>query len=263
MSIFPQKPMKCSYKMFKMFVILSFVFTSAVFTQSPDTLYPVKVFTENGYKYGYINNQGYLTIKPQYAFAKDFNNGRAFVKNDIISDLWLCINTTGKTVFELKAKYLYDYRFNQAKAIGISDSIYYIDLNGKPTEWYIEISSAWGKYPATFIDSNKYGYKSDYDKILLPAIYERAGEFSEGLAPVFIKFKEPDLPADNCYNAFINEKGDVIIKAELKYDDKGYLESCYFYSPGKWQNGVCRYYTSNDPLTRVEKYIRIDGKIIW
>jgi hypothetical protein len=243
--------------------ILLLISAASAFSQSPDSLYPVKVYTADGYKYGYINSEGYLSIKPQYAFARDFNNGRAFVKNDINSDIWLCINTTGKTVFELKAKYLYDYRYNQAKVLSTSDSVCYIDLNGKPTEWYIEISSAGDKYPATFIDNNKYGYKADYDKILLPAIYERAGEFSEGLAPVFIKFKESDLPEDNCYNAFINEKGDVIIRAELKYDEKGYLESGYFYSPGKWQNGICRYFTSNDPLTRVEKYIRSDGKIIW
>ncbi|HAX49016.1 MAG TPA: hypothetical protein DCX92_08530, partial [Bacteroidetes bacterium] len=114
-----------------------------------------------------------------------------------------------------------------------------------------------------FYDNMKWGYRLGPDVVVLPAIYERAGEFSEGLAQVFIMFNESDLPTDNCYNAFINLKGDVIIKAELKYDDKGFLESGYFFSPGKWQNGVCRYYTSNDPSTRVEKYIRSDGKIIW
>jgi hypothetical protein len=243
-------------------VIFSFFITYSIFSQSPDTLYPVKVYTQNGYKYGYINNQGYLSIKPQFTFAKDFSEGLAFVKNDNSSNKWICINTSGKTRFELTAKFVYDYTYNQAKVVNMSDSIYFIDHSGTAEEIYIRLSGP-DFSPIVFSEKNKFGYKFEGDIILLPPIYERAGEFSEGLAPVFIKFKESELPEDNCYNAFIDEKGDVIIKAELNYDDHGYLESGYFYSPGKWVNGVCKYYTGNDPLTRVEKYIRSDGKIIW
>lgn len=246
------------------FIILALLVTGFVYSQSPDTLYPVKVFTESGYKYGYINNQGYLSIKPQYAFAKDFSGGLAFVKSDNNSNLWDCINTLGVTQFQINAKYVYDFNNGQAKIINENDSIYFINKSGTLEQFItppIDLDAKKTLIP--FYENIKWGYRLGPDVVVLPAIYEMAGEFSEGLAPVFIKFKESDLPEDNCYNAFINEKGDVIIKAELKYDDKGFLESGYFYSPGQWQNGVCRYYTSNDPLTRVEKYIRIDGQVIW
>lgn len=248
-----------------MFIIIVFlIFTSAVQGQSSDTLYPVKVFTENGYKYGYINNQGYLSIKPQYAFAKDFSEGLAFVKNGNNSSSWLCLNTSNVVQFEIEAEYAFDFIYGIAKMINRNDSTFFIDTNGdRCTFKSPPMDFDAKKTLIPFFDNLKWGYKLGPEVIVLPAIYERAEEFSEGLAPVFIKFNESDLPADNCYNAFINEKGEVIIKAELKYDDKGFLESGYFFSPERWKNGVCRYFTSNDPLTRVEKYIRSDGKLIW
>ena len=246
------------------FIIFALLVTGFVYSQSPDTLYPVRVFTESGYMFGYINNQGYLSIKPQYAFAKDFSGGLAFVKSDNNSNLWNCISTTGTTQFQINAKFVYNFNNGQAKIINENDSIYFINESGIPEQFITpQIDLDAKKTLIPFYENMKWGYRLGPDVVVLPAIYEMAGEFSEGLAPVFIKFKESDLPEDNCYNAFINEKGDVIIKAELKYDDKGFLESGYFYSPGQWQNGVCRYYTSNDPLTRVEKYIRIDGQVIW
>ncbi len=245
-------------------LITAFIFNlTFLFAQSPDTLYPVRIFTTDGYKLGYINNAGVLSIKPLYAFARDFNNGRAFVKIDINSDIWQCLSTTGKTEFELLAKYVYDYKHDQAKVLSLADSVYYIDLYGKSVEPVVITAPESYNDLFPFLENGKYGYKGKADELVLPAIYEKAGDLSDGLAPVFMKFNESDLPSDNCYNAFINEKGEVIIKAELKYDDKGFLESGYFYSPERWKNGVCRYYTSNDPLTRVEKYIRSDGKVIW
>ena len=256
--------MKFSYKVFKIVVILTFVVTAVVFGQSPNTLYPVKVYTADGYKYGYINNEGYLSIKPQFAFAKDFSEGLAFVKSDNKLNLWDCINTSGVTQFRINAKYVYDFNNDQAKIINENDSINFIDKSGNPAPYKappIDFNSK--KILIPFYEYDKWGYKLGPEIVVLYAIYERAGEFSEGLAPVFIIFSGSDLPADNRYNAFINEKGEVIIRSELKYDDKGYLESGYFFSPGKWQNGVCKFYSSNDPLTRVEKYIRSDGKIIW
>lgn len=256
--------MKFSYRVLKIAVILFFVVTAVVFAQSPDTLYPAKVFTESSYKYGYINNEGYLSIKPQYAYAKEFSEGLAFVKNDTYSEIWICIDTEGNYIFEVNAKYVYSFQDSIALLINEIKMITYVNHSGNIfTSPDLPISKLLPPEISFFKKNDKFGYKKITGDTVLSPIYERAGEFSEGLAPVFIKFKESDLPEDNCYNAFINEKGDVIIKAELKYDDKGYLESGYFFSPGKWQNGVCRYYTSNDPLTRAEKYIRSDGKIIW
>lgn len=254
--------MKYSCKLIKIALILIFV-TAIGFSQSPDTLYPVKVFTENGYKFGYINNEGYISIKPQYAFAKEFSEGRAFVYKGTEILSWECINVSAETEFNLQAITVMNFNNGLAKFVDPAGNIRYIDPQGALIDVVSPKEKQEKNYPGAFILNEKYGYMQNEDSVLLPATYERAGEFSEGLAPVFIKFKESELPKDNCYNAFINEKGDVIIKAELKYDDKGYLESGYFFSPGKWQNGVCRYYTSNDPLTRAEKYIRSDGKIIW
>ncbi|HMT12320.1 MAG TPA: WG repeat-containing protein [Ignavibacteria bacterium] len=244
-------------------VILFLSILPLVFSQSPDTLYPVKVHTENGYKFGYINNQGYLSIKPQFAFAKDFSEGLAFVKNEIESDKWICINTAGLVVFELQAIYVKDFSNGAARYLDSTKKVYAVGFSGELISNPLEEKPIYcGKWTRYSFDG-RYGFFNvdTYDS--LPAVYLRAGNFCQGPAPVFISFNESDLPEFNCYNAFINEEGEVIIRAELKYDDKGYLESGYFYSPDKWVNGVCRYYTSNDPATRVEKYIRSDGKVIW
>lgn len=244
-------------------VILILSILPLVFSQSPDTLYPVKVHTENGYKFGYINNQGYLSIKPQFAFAKDFSEGLAFVKNEIESDKWICINTAGLVVFELHAIYVKDFSNGAARYLDSTKKVYAVGFSGELISNPLEEKPIYcGKWTRYSFDG-RYGFFNvdTYDS--LPAVYLRAGNFCQGPAPVFISFNESDLPEFICYNAFINEEGEVIIRAELKYDDKGYLESGYFYSPEKWQNGVCRYYTSNDPATRVEKYIRSDGKVIW
>lgn len=248
----------------KKLIYISLFLSTEIFSQSPDTLYPVQAFTSNGYKYGYINRDGNIVIQAKYDYAKDFSEGLAFVKTDNISNNWNCINTSGEDLFKLSANFVYDFKNDQAKILSPDDSVYFINRSGIKTDFKSPpIDFEAKKIPVPFYEFNKWGYRLGPENIILPAIYERAGEFSEGLAPVFIIFSEADLPEDNCYNAFINIKGDVIIKTELKYDDKGFLESGYFYSPGRWQNGVCRYYTSNDPKTRVMKYIRNDGIVIW
>ena len=187
----------------------------------------------------------------------------AFVKKDS-SSKWFCINTSGKVEFELTAVFVIDFSNGVSKYIDSTEERHFIDHSGKiiydpPTE-----QPEYGGVVGPYFKEGKYGYVNMDTGDSLPPIYLRAGFFRHGLAPVFIKFKDSDLPDDSkCYNAFINEKGNILIKAELKYDDKGFLESGYFYSPERWKNGVCRYYTSNDPITKVEKYIRSDGKVIW
>jgi len=91
--------------MLKLFVILSFVITAAVFAQSPDTLYPVKVYVNDKLMYGYINREGEIVIQPKYYSATDFSEGMAFVEIDRLSDLWACINTNDEILFTTKADY--------------------------------------------------------------------------------------------------------------------------------------------------------------
>lgn len=208
---------------------------------------------------------GNFGINPQFAFAKDFSQGLAFVKDEINSNKWMCINTSGAVQFEIAAEYVFGYKNDIARIIR-NDSTFYINKyasNGIYLPYSFPKIQRDKQIPFLFPEGGKFGYKLENDSVVIPPIFERAGEFANRIAPVFFKFKESDLPDSNCYNAFIDIFGNVLIKVELKYDDKGHLESGFFYSPEKWVNSVCRYYSTNDPKTREVKYIRSDGKVIW
>lgn len=130
MLVFPPKAMRCSCKMLRLVVILSFVITAAVFAQSADTLYPVNVYVKDKLMYGYINRDGEIVIQPKYYRATDFNNGLAIVEIDRLSDLWACINTNDEILFTIKADYFIE-GFSEGFAVtSYKNDYFFIDRNG-------------------------------------------------------------------------------------------------------------------------------------
>jgi len=123
--------MKYSYKMFKIPLILIFVVTAVVFAQSADTLYPVKVRTITGPKYGFINREGILIIEPKYEYAKNFSEGLAFVKIDKLSTLWGCINAKDEILFTLNSDYFIGAFSEGFASVSHNHKFYYVDKSGK------------------------------------------------------------------------------------------------------------------------------------
>lgn len=148
--------------------------------------------------YGYMDKTGKMVIKPQYYRASDFSEGLAWVDNGEPS----YIDRTGRIVIT---------QFNQGFLVCVGDfhsglarfgsypSIpVYIDKTGKvviPKTKYCETNDFseglaavgvpvfkwvwWGK-------TVKYGYINTRGETVIKPHFDRAGSFSEGLAPVEI-----------------------------------------------------------------------------
>jgi hypothetical protein len=137
--------------------------------------------------YGYINKTGTLVIKPQYAIAKDFSDDVAWVgagKSVGMVQYYTIIDKTGKAVIT---------KFKN-------------DLEFKPfTEGLAAVKT-----------SGKWSYINKAGQTVIPAKYDEAYIFSEGLARVTIG-EDTD--------GYIDKTGKIIIKPQ-------------FYLPGNFSEGL-------------------------
>lgn len=101
-------------------------------------------------KIGYIDAKGQYVIKPEYAEGSDFSEGLAFVVTE--NSYPTCINTRGEVIFVLKQQCTV-YPFNDGLA----------------------------RYCT---DENKFGFVNTKGELAIPARFEYAGNFYEGLAAV-------------------------------------------------------------------------------
>ena len=103
-------------------------------------------------KYGYMDMNGEIVIKPQYEFASRFENGMACVE---LNNEYGCIDKQGNTVIE--------YQFDKMKSFGEDFAA-------------VEIGGKWG-----YIDKS--------GKIKINPIYDDADSFSDGIAKVTVNQK--------------------------------------------------------------------------
>ncbi|MBO9702590.1 MAG: WG repeat-containing protein [Sporocytophaga sp.] len=61
-----------------------------------------KFIGKNG-RYGFIDEEGNVKVKPEYLSVNDFNDGLSFVSKKIVKKdyKWICIDTLGRKVFEI------------------------------------------------------------------------------------------------------------------------------------------------------------------
>ena len=97
----------------------------------PNKAEPLFVIKSNG-KYGYIDKNGKVKIKPQFDYAHDFSDGRALVgkqAGDQSTSKAGYINEQGKVIVPLVYDYAMDFSEGMAAAItylegGISNRFY-------------------------------------------------------------------------------------------------------------------------------------------
>lgn len=167
-------------------------------------LYPVSIKTLNGVKWGYIDNKGDIVIKPQYDYARDFeDNGLAVVevrgKSGVINE---------SNNFIVEPKYETITGFSEGLAQVVDNGVFkVIDEEGKilTPKGYSYIGS-YNEGRAIFYDMNAegkvlYGYLDTRGQEVIPLKYESASDFKEGKAVVKIR--------DNQY-ALIDVNGDIL-----------------------------------------------------
>jgi len=92
----------CHFKT-TMKIILTFILSILSLTIFGQCNGLYKFQSENG-KYGFIDKEGKIKIRPTYLIAHDFKEGLCFVSKDVIKKgyKWICIDTLGNEVFDLK-----------------------------------------------------------------------------------------------------------------------------------------------------------------
>lgn len=138
--------------------------------------------TKKGYLYGFLSRSGQLTVPPQYRGAGDFSEGLAAVTLDDRRDdpLWGYIDETGTLV--IKPSFLGAGLFSEGLApvkvlSWVAVPRRTVASTGKEDER--EQSSA-----LTVVRKEKYGYVDRTGRMVITAWFDRAGEFSNGLARV-------------------------------------------------------------------------------
>jgi len=181
-------------------------------------------------KFGYINKEGEIVIKPQFERSMNFSDGLAVF---ISGKKYGYINTKGEVVIPPKFDFAYDFIDDRA-SVYLDGKSGFIDKNGDFVfvinsgedcdGFYSEgLVSKWVDHKVGFLDK-------DGKTVIEPQLFDEAGRFSEGLAPVKINGKW----------GFINKKGDIVIEpnfnAVMDFSD-GMAEVCKLIDGHTFKNG--------------------------
>lgn len=139
-------------------------------------------------KWGFIDKTGKIVVATQYACVRDFSDGLAAVN---VGGKWGYIDPTGKVVIE--PKFTEAYGFNSSRArITIGQTSGYIDkagkliITGKAKEFIRDFSEERVAFQTQ--ERNKWqrnwGYMDTMGKIVIKPRFDKAHDFSGGLAQV-------------------------------------------------------------------------------
>jgi hypothetical protein len=210
-------------------------------------LAPVPFATENGVFSGYIDTTGKATIDFKYNDAHAFHEGLALVQDP--SQGYGYIDKTGKLVIRVDSKTNFegeDRNFSEglASAYDIKTEKYgYIDHTGKfviPAEFDEAYIFSEG-LAAVFLD-NHWSYIDKTGKLTIQPQFDRAWPFSEGLAAVMVNKKI----------GYIDTRGKLIIQPQYDFPKGIYIP------PHAFHGGLAQVWVG-DKLGYVDKA----GKYIW
>jgi hypothetical protein len=142
-------------------------------------------------RFGYINAEGRVIVEPQYWEAKDFSEELAAV---LVDDRWGYIDKEGRMV--LGPKWIAADSFSEGLAAVYEDGVGqgYIDRTGQMVI-RLEGATAPGQFHegmAQVVLTSEDGFGGEFGlgyidrggRLAVPGPFEKAGDFSEGLAPV-------------------------------------------------------------------------------
>lgn len=158
---------------------------------------------------GFIDKTGKEIVEPKYKYyIWGFKDGLACVRNDKYG----LIDNTGKEIAPLEYDYIRE--FSEGLVAVEKDGKWgYLDKTGKVKIpiIYESVGAAFSEGLTDFRVNNLVGYMDKTGKVIIPPKYNIAGNFSEGLAAVFIG------DYNNGYKCgYIDRTGKLIVP--MKYD---------------------------------------------
>ena len=165
-----------------------------------------------GGKYGFIDRTGRMVIAPRFEKAKHFREGRAAV---LLDGKWGFINREGKICVAPRYEWVWDFSeglaaFREEKKCG------FVNRQGEvviePTYHSVWHGFREGLAPVAVAqkavdgqtEKPPYGYIDTTGKVVIEPRFERASQFSEGLAAVQIGERW----------GFVDRDGEVVIQAQ-------------------------------------------------
>lgn len=161
------------------------------------------VIRDNG-RYGYIDRNGFVIIKPQYEEAYYYNGGLARVR---VHNKYGFIDKAGNFAVQPKFDDAADFAEGMA-LVGINNKYGFINTKGEvaiPLEY--DSASSFSEGLAGFYSDGKWGYMNNRGDVIIQPRYENAGPFVEGMAAV---------SEDGLYG-FINNMGEYAIKPHFAF----------------------------------------------
>jgi len=154
--------------------------------QDSEPLLPVRV---KG-KWGYINGQGKLVIRPTFTVAAEFSEGLARVRDDCIC--WYFINRNGKEITKERFRFADEFSEGLAMVQGENhdDKIGFINKSGEyvipPRFDSFNGRIVWGFRDGLAIVAlnGKFGYINKNGNFVIEPQFDSADPFSEGFAVV-------------------------------------------------------------------------------
>ncbi|WP_248926243.1 WG repeat-containing protein [Paenibacillus hamazuiensis] len=157
-------------------------------TRGP-ALFPASVKTASGTKWGYIDSQGRMVIRPQYDDALDFqDNGLAIVQVNGRSGL---IDTSGH--FADQPVYDSISPFSEGRAVVIDKQGFKLMdtsgriVTGKAYDYISAVRGGRAVFSEVSGGVNRYGYLDLQGREVIPAQYMQADDFHDGKAVVKVK----------------------------------------------------------------------------
>lgn len=180
---------------------------TAALAVSGHRLFPAKTAGNDG-KYGYTDHQGAMVISPQFDHASAFHEGLATVRT---GRKWFFINEQGQEVITLDSSILGIIEVGQFSE-GLCPIRKTTILDKKPTR--------------------KYGYLNTDGKLAIPAVFDGAGPFQNGIAIVdslnledYRPGQEGGIPRDR---ALIDTQGKLltpyIFRRITPFNEAGFAE---------------------------------------
>lgn len=168
---------------------------------------------------GYVNTKGELAIPYAYDYARSFSQGLALVGSD--AGQYGYINSKGKQVIPFRYASAGDFQEGLAPVQNAAGKWGYINKQGKTViaHQYADVWGFSGGLAAVVNTKGQIGYINSTGKLVIGyQKYNRAGEFSQGIALVGIVSKSDP----NGKYGYIDRQGRLLTKLEYTQESSSF-----------------------------------------